>query len=466
MGKVLDDLVIKYNRKFNRDYNSESIRGTSVSEDWVIKNKRRLWHYYSDLLDIAEKAKELEEELFKDLPKEIAEEVLKAEAEGDSGEYRYKVLPKLFSNLFSNNGEISCSPNLRRKLISYYIRNRRKVKRMFRGYSNQQSVDYILHNVYMELGKTLYFSFLDRIKGIRNKIREYIRIISSIFSVLFESAPSGLGYKEKFNYSLSYLTLGSIFLYQQFNPHDSFHILLIIVLVVTGGFLASFLLAGLGMAFQGTIIGTLIEIILMIIYGLFQIMIAIKDLISMGIAELIALVIKAMQGDTENEKFKEEVRELLSASIKGKEFLKIVKGDSNILKDAKLKSVMVSMIAKTNKDIGNIILKKAKKKLDIPSVVGFKVSKVVGKDLQVASDIDDVPPSIKALLMLTSPKIQITIEADGHIIEAEFKALECFKKYGIINDNPIAKFVSSYLGIRTNIDDEVILNMLAEGQSS
>ncbi len=463
---MLDNLVLNYNREVSRYYNSKSTRGTSVSEGRVIKKNRRIWYYYSDLLDIAEKAKEIEEELFKDLPKEIAEEALKAEADSNSSEYRYKVLPKPFSNLFSNNGKIACSPNLRRKLISYYIRNRRKDKRMFRGYSNQQSVDYILHNVYMELGKTLYFSFLDRIKGIRNKIREYIRIISSILSVLFESVPSGLGYKEKFNYGLSYLALGSIFLYQQFNPNDSFHILLIIGLVVTGGFLALFLLAGLGVASQGTIIETLIEIILMIIYGLFRIMIAIKDLISMGIAELIALVIKAMQGDTENEKFKEEVRKLLSASIKGKEFLKIVKGDPNILKDAKLKSVMVSMSAETNKDIRNIILKRAKKKLDIPSVVGFKASKVVGKNLQVTSDIDDVPPSIKALLMLTSPKIRITVEADGHRIEAEFEALECFKKYGVISDNNIAKFVNSYLGISSDIDDKEILNMLAKGQAS
>jgi hypothetical protein len=495
MGKELDDLVLKYNREFSRDYNTEHTRGTSVSAGGVIKKNRRLLYYYSDLLDVAEKLKKIEEELFKDLPKEIAEEAIKVEADGNYGEYRYKVLPKLFSDPFSNNDEIVCSPNLRRKLISYYIRNRRKSKRMSVGYSNQQSVDHVLHNIYMELGRTLYFSSLGRLKGMLNSIKEYKQAILYIFSKIFRDMPSGLGYKEKVDYFMSHLALGAIFLYQQvakeyvklpepnLDPPLWVKVIMIIGLAITGGFFTIFVVSGLLTAVEDTWIGALMRFIINVIVGIFKIGIALLFLIPFGIVKLIALLALAIRekikheksgkdeektlSNYKNEEFIKEAVELLSTPVKGTEYLKIIEGNSDFLKYTELKRVIVTIKVYPNRNINDLISKNAQKDITIPSVMEFKASKVIGKDVQLLSeDRDNLPTSIKALLVVTSPEMQINIKADENNIIANFNVFECLKKYGKIDNNMIVKFVKSYLELSSDISDQEIIKALTEGQAS
>jgi hypothetical protein len=129
MSRILEQLVEKYNSEFGIDHYNRSTRDIRGAGDRLHKYKHRMSRrHYSNPLGEAEKA------------------------DDDTNKYRYKILPKLFSNI----NEIMCSPNIRRKLINYYLRNRRRTKRISKGYSNQQSVDYMLHSLYMELGSTLY----------------------------------------------------------------------------------------------------------------------------------------------------------------------------------------------------------------------------------------------------------------------------------------------------------------------
>jgi len=101
-------------------------------------------------------------------------------APGESEGYRYRLLPKIFSNV----REIYSSPKLRRQLIQYYLKNRRKERMRYRGYSRrmrqltrngQISADYFIHNMYMELGRIMYFSMWSKVwNGLKiawNKIK-------------------------------------------------------------------------------------------------------------------------------------------------------------------------------------------------------------------------------------------------------------------------------------------------------
>jgi len=121
-------------------------------------------------------------------------------APGESEGYRYRLLPKIFSNV----REIYSSPKLRRQLIQYYIKNRRKERIRSRGYSrrmhhltkdNQLSADYFIHNMYMELGRIMYFSAWGKIKEFWNelacKCRAYIKKIGSAVALMLNTILSG-----------------------------------------------------------------------------------------------------------------------------------------------------------------------------------------------------------------------------------------------------------------------------------
>ncbi len=126
-------------------------------------------------------------------------------APGELEGYRYRLLPKIFSNV----REIYSSPKLRRKLIQYYIKNRRKERMRSRGYSrrmrhltrnNQISADYLIHNMYMELGRIMYFSMLRRIWGaikgawrkLACKCRAYILKLNPARALMVNTILSGV----------------------------------------------------------------------------------------------------------------------------------------------------------------------------------------------------------------------------------------------------------------------------------
>jgi len=141
-----------------------------------------------------------------------------------------------------------------------------------------------------------------------DKAKEYIRAITSILSELLKGISSGLETKKRFNYSLSYLALGSIFLWQQLLQVEesctTFVTILLIVDVIMGGFLFAFALAVLGYAFRGTLIEDLINAILGMAFFIFELGTILLELIQVGIAKSFALIIKALNVDTNYAKLK------------------------------------------------------------------------------------------------------------------------------------------------------------------
>jgi hypothetical protein len=166
MSRALDRLIQNRSRETKRSLYSRDFRTS----------------YYSEAKEIGKLTMELEE-LLEQLPEGWDEVDTSTDdrrvpegwdevdtAPGESEGYRYRLLPKIFSNV----REIYSSPKLRRQLIQYYIKNRRKERMRSRGYSrrmhhltrhNQISADYIIHKMYMELGRIMYFSVLSKIWG-------------------------------------------------------------------------------------------------------------------------------------------------------------------------------------------------------------------------------------------------------------------------------------------------------------
>jgi hypothetical protein len=86
----------------------------------------------------------------------------------EKSRYRYTLLPKLLS--CAKN--IHSSLKLKRHLINYYLKNRRKERLERRSYSrgkkhglanNYLHVDYFIRKMYMELGQVMYFSLLNEL---------------------------------------------------------------------------------------------------------------------------------------------------------------------------------------------------------------------------------------------------------------------------------------------------------------
>jgi hypothetical protein len=167
MNRALDKLIVmhKQNRQnlgHARRYSSNLDQGLDKAFEELAKYETVLEalgddEQIADVLALGSKEYEtVEKELQKDNP------------EGESS-YRYRILPRIYSNL----EKIDSSPQLARKLISYYLRNRRKEK-MYRLYgrinrhSSRVMADHLVHEMYMELGRTLYFSWI-------SKIKEYIK---------------------------------------------------------------------------------------------------------------------------------------------------------------------------------------------------------------------------------------------------------------------------------------------------
>jgi hypothetical protein len=171
MSRTLDRLIQNRSRDSRRSLYSRDFRTS----------------YYSEAKEIVKLTMELKE-ILGQLPKGWDEVDTSTDdrkvpegwdevdtAPGESEGYRYRLLPKIFSNV----REIYSSPKIRRQLIQYYIKNRRKERMRSRGYSkrmhhltrnNQISADYLIHNMYMELGRIMYFSIWSKTWG---KIKEF-----------------------------------------------------------------------------------------------------------------------------------------------------------------------------------------------------------------------------------------------------------------------------------------------------
>ena len=165
MSRVLDTLIAENKRNKNslhaRHYSESDLNPNVIEqlENELEKVQKQspetIETLYNDE-DMAGKLLGLSLEEISELEKDLG----KGSKEEKSG-YRYKILPRIYSNI----ERIGSSPKLERKLISYYLRHRRrnKMHRLYgkrNNYFSEKSADYLLHEMYMELGRTLYFSWL------------------------------------------------------------------------------------------------------------------------------------------------------------------------------------------------------------------------------------------------------------------------------------------------------------------
>jgi len=120
------------------------------------------------------------------------EKDLKPGNEEEERGYRHRILHRIYSDI----ERISASPQLERKLISYYLKHRRrdKMRRLYskrNNYYSRNSADHLLHDMYMELGRTLYFSWLGKLRDwFKNKVLSLpvVKNIVHIINVLKEKA--------------------------------------------------------------------------------------------------------------------------------------------------------------------------------------------------------------------------------------------------------------------------------------
>jgi type IV secretory pathway VirB2 component (pilin) len=115
---------------------------------------------------------------------EVEKDLLEGAHEGKNA-YKYKILPRIYSNIKG----IDSSPQLTRKLISYYLKNRRKerMSRLYgerKHYSERRLADHLIHELYMELGRTLYFATVDNANEVIKNKKVAIPILSGIRSLI------------------------------------------------------------------------------------------------------------------------------------------------------------------------------------------------------------------------------------------------------------------------------------------
>jgi hypothetical protein len=188
MNKLMHRLINANNRIPRKSYYSADIEKLS-----------------KELLEIAEKIKELGGEKLININ---VEDLMLTE----NSKYRHALLPKLLSDAKA----IHSSPKLKRYLINYYLKNRRREGMQRRSYgkrtkhwiaNNHLSADYFIHRIYMELGQVMYFSLLNKLltglkhkwTEIKNGLIEIFKLTKQHFRVLAKKIANRASFKHMLN---------------------------------------------------------------------------------------------------------------------------------------------------------------------------------------------------------------------------------------------------------------------------
>jgi len=165
MSRALDKLIAVHKR--NNNSRHTRLYSENNSELTTIEEQEKKLEESPKTIQVLDTDEQMVDKLLglslEDLSK--VEEDLKQSNKEEKSSYRYRILPRIYSNI----ERISSSPQLERKLISYYLRHRRRDKmRRFYGkrnnYFSGKLADSLLHEMYMELGRTLYFSWLSDLR--------------------------------------------------------------------------------------------------------------------------------------------------------------------------------------------------------------------------------------------------------------------------------------------------------------
>jgi hypothetical protein len=393
-------------------------------------------------------------------------------APGESEGYRYRLLPKIFSNV----REIYSSPKLRRQLIQYYIKNRRKERMRHRGYSRRMrhlarngrlSANYLIHNMYMELGRVMYFSFLAKLREAWNRVRVacckfLVKGGLSAFNTMILTGVGGVlswlsakFLNQKWLVKLGTWTSETARIVKA-DPMTTWPALVtgfVLGLIIAGGV---FLIGATALDKNGECKDLEISTssILTAVYGHGQ------DIVFGAIKALAPVLPQDMQvkdtNDTnqliatfaqymmpENSSQLESFFKGLLSKIENSElrdYFHRVEGSDNVLETIqRLKNNekdKISISCEVSSQLAQLIRENGGKRFHVPETITLSSKSGQSKNL---------PNILQMLAVITSPSITFNIETDASSHTIEFNASEYFKKYGNITDEKIEAFVVLYV---------------------
>jgi len=469
MSRQLERLIERHKRgiarkQYGRNF-GENI--SSIKDKYEHKHGKSL-HHYSISLENAEKIEELEDEFLdlgdnsKNVTDDDSEQVLKSSEEKASQILISRSSHKLLSKLFSNVNEITCSNKLSGKLISYYLRNRRKHRRISRSYSQKLSyirnhsnvsLDNILHEMYIELGRTLYFSFLGKVRDkIKYAVFKFMEVAADLIIGLIGAGFWGLSFYQAFKSATSTFVKFLLKLLGVTTPAGK-----LFAAVVLG------ILAGVGLFFAMRGLGNLIvgkdEEALEVFDKGRKIYKKIKRALRKGLPDalgtkgIIALALQVSKDKIDKGKIENKIKALESLDKKTTELVnhKFEPNESSFLESIKENAdIVVSVIALIRDDLKVTVASKSGQEITIPDKIALRPFEVSIDNNESRSQADDgkrLPPEIMAIALITSPEIQIDIEAGDSKLNIQFNANKYFAKYAGFEQGEIKDFVVSYLKI-------------------
>ncbi len=487
MSRTLDKLIVMHkqntqNLRQVRKYSSEGDAEIDKAFEELAK---------AQVLDDDEKLAAiltLEPDEYKELEKDLH----KGSSE-EKNSYRYKMLPRIYSNL----EKIDSSPQLARKLISYYLRNRRKEK-MYRlygrrkSYSNRVMADYLIHEMYMDLGRVIYYSWVDKIgewakKKVENidilrKTYESIRTIIDFASKAIEKLKSIdvekllaklLAGGASLTAAIVYIMAG-IFqdAFNRLDPGQKFAavfmaILGFLLIVVGVGFMAYFIfrtiLTKLIYAFLPKALVTYYKGYRLINRFIRALSKLLGNMELMDLIGMMGAFVKASNDGDSNSKEKvmgkvELVAEKIESDRNISEYFSLNPSDLAKLKDAieQGETLTLKFSAAVLKDVAKVI----SYQFEVPQYIDtdyFNVSKRASLEQMSRENKgnEQLPPELVILLILTSPNVVINLSAGQAKATIKFKVWQFCKEYGELDISQVIDFLNAYMKAFAEKRDEL-----------
>jgi len=402
------------------------------------------------------------------LPPEEYKEVEKDLQQGnheEKNDYKYEILHRIYSDL----RRIDSSPQLARKLISYYLRNKRKEK-MYRPYgqkkhySGRMIADQLIHEMYMELGRTLYFARLYNNANnlIKNKKRD-ISILRSLYESFHgivdlvtqfmiklqdEAIREKLATKGGFSSAITAFViyiLAGIIQEALLRPGVGIKFIAFVglfVVVFGVGFMGYFIFKAITTyvipfltpkAFLTYVRGYRLMTKFVKAFSKLLGDIKVLDLLNM----LTTCVKATTDGDNESKGsvmgYFQSITENISSDIKLSDFFILNQSNLEKVKEAieRGENLNLRISAKVLNEVGKVISPE------------FPVSAHIVYDKSERNA--QLPPELEMLIVLTSPQIDIYLSAGQAQALIAFKAWQFCEKYGGLDISEVKEFLDAYM---------------------
>ena len=457
MSKALDKLVLMHRQKVGQT------RRYSSGQDL----EKKLDDAFAELAKVLEPISE------KEMPineKEVAEilatgsDELAKDNKEEKSSYRYNILPKIYSNL----ERIDSSPHLARKLISYYIKNRRREK-MYRLYgmrkrhSERVMADHLVHQMYMELGRTLYFSWIQKLyEPVKQLIDSVQKAIESLI-------------QKNLEHYLAILVSGKAgaavyLLLAHFNIWDSILALresradwavwifvgVVFLAVVGGSALLIYLIFRLVIAKNPFFLRPKALLTFVKGYNLIKnfnkaFSVLLGDI---GVNDLIVILndfAKAAKGDKPGEKIIKIIKDIVDKINSNKEYAGFfMLNQSQLEKIASAQEQGEAITLRFDARVAGMISKELQEKFNVPQFITVDYFNLTerGTLAQAAEESEgaqSLPTELVLLAILTSPSITVKLSTSKMETTITFKAWNFIKKYSEIQDQDVSNFLKVYM---------------------